>query len=261
MKVVILCGGLGTRLREETEFRPKPLVEIGDRPILWHIMKTFSHWGLREFVLCLGYKGDLIRRYFLDYQNMTSDLTLHLGAEPAVQYHSANAEQDWRVTLAETGSLTMTGGRVKRIQRYVAGETFMVTYGDGLADIDIRDLLKFHRQHGRVATVTAVHPVSKYGILDADHSGVVKSFREKPLVDGWISAGFFVFEPGVFDYLTGDDCVLEQEPLQRLAADDQLIAYRHTGFWQPMDTFRESRYLNDLWAAGKAPWRIWDKQV
>lgn len=261
MKVVILCGGLGTRLREETEFRPKPLVEIGDKPILWHIMKIYSTWGFREFILCLGYKGDVLRRYFLDYQNMNSDLTLRLAAEPAVQYHDANKEQDWRVTLAETGSLTMTGGRIKRIQKYVGDETFMATYGDGLADIDIPELLRFHRQHKRLATVTAVCPVSKYGILEADASGAVRSFREKPLAEGWISAGFFVFEPGVFDYLTGDDCVLEQEPLQRLAKDNQLRAFRHTGFWQPMDTFRESRYLNDLWASGNAPWRVWDRKI
>ncbi len=258
MKVVILCGGLGTRLREETEFRPKPLVEIGDKPILWHIMKLYSHWGFQDFVLCLGYKGDLIRRYFLDYQNMQNDLTLHLGAVPAIKYHGSKAEQRWTVTLADTGSLTMTGGRLRRIQKYVGDSTFMVTYGDGLADVNLSDVLKFHRKHKRLATVTAVRPLSKYGILKTSVLGEVKSFREKPLASGWISAGFFLFEPGVFDYLTGDDCVLEEKPLQRLAADDQLRAYRHTGFWQPMDTFRESRLLNDLWASGKAPWRIWN---
>jgi glucose-1-phosphate cytidylyltransferase len=258
MKVVILCGGLGTRLREEIEFRPKPLVEVGGRPILWHIMKIYAHHGLRDFVLCLGYRGHMIKEYFLNYEAMNNDFTICLGRQHRVSYHGAHAEQDFVVTLAETGAETMTGGRVKRVQRYVEDDTFLVTYGDGVADIDIRSVLDFHRAHGRLATITTVHPFSRFGVLDIDRDGRVREFIEKPQLQGWASAGFFVFERKVFDYLGGDDCVLEREPLERLAAEGQLMAYRHGGFFYAMDTYREYEYLNDLWAKGEAPWKVWE---
>jgi glucose-1-phosphate cytidylyltransferase len=257
LKVVILCGGLGTRLREETEFRPKPLVEVGGRPILWHIMKIYAHHGLRDFVLCLGYRGQMIKEYFLNYEAMNNDFTICLGRQHRIAYHDAHGEQDFQVTLADTGAETMTGGRVKRIEKYVTDDAFLVTYGDGVADIDIRALLDFHRRHGRLATITTVHPFSRFGQLDVDDEGHVREFVEKPQLQGWASAGFFVFDRRVFDYLGGDDCVLEREPLERLAAEGQLMAYRHGGFFYAMDTYREYEYLNELWAAGRAPWKVW----
>jgi len=253
--VVILCGGQGTRLREETEYRPKPLVEIGGRPILWHIMKIYSHYGFRDFILCLGYRGNMIKEYFLNYEAMNNDFTICLGNKHQLLYHGAHEEQDFRVTLAETGAETGTGGRVKRIERYISGDTFMVTYGDGVGDIDIGRLVAFHRSHGRLATVTTVRPLSRYGVLDLNGSDEVVRFREKPQVDGWISAGFFVFNRGVFDYLDPNG-MLEQEPLERLAADRQIMAFRHEGFWHSMDTYRDFILLNELWAKG-APWRVW----
>ncbi len=258
MKVVILAGGLGTRLREETEFRPKPMVEIGGRPVLWHIMKTFSYHGISDFVVCTGYKGDVIADYFLNYEARNNDFTVTLGQSRQVMFHDRHPESEWRVTVADTGLDTMTGGRVRRIRRYIGDETFMVTYGDGVADVDVASLLEFHRAHGRLATLTTVRPVSRFGVLDLDETaGQVARFREKPTADGWINAGYFVFEPGVFDYLPGDDCVLEEEPLRALAKDGELFAFRHEGFFQPMDTFREAKMLNDLWREG-APWRVWD---
>jgi glucose-1-phosphate cytidylyltransferase len=260
MKVVILCGGQGTRLREETEYRPKPLVDIGGRPILWHIMKLYAHHGFRDFVLCLGYRGNMIKEYFLNYEAMNNDFTMCLGRLHQVAYHGAHHEQDFRVTLAETGLDTMTGGRVRRIQKYVDNDdddTFMVTYGDGVADADIRKVLAFHRKHGKLATVTTVSPISRYGILDVEADGRVSSFSEKPRIEGWASAGFFVFSRRLFDYLDGDDCILEREPMERLAAEEQLMAYQHSGFFFAMDTYREYKFLNDLWANGKAPWKVW----
>lgn len=253
--VVILCGGQGTRLREETEYRPKPLVEIGGRPILWHIMKIYSHYGFRDFILCLGYRGNMIKEYFLNYEAMNNDFTICLGSRQQLIYHGAHEEQDFRVTLAETGAETGTGGRVKRVERYITGDTFMVTYGDGVGDIDIGRLVAFHRSHGRLATVTTVRPLSRYGVLDLNGGNEVVRFREKPQVDGWISAGFFVFNRGVFDYLDPDG-MLEQAPLERLAADRQIMAFRHEGFWHSMDTYRDFILLNELWAKG-APWRVW----
>lgn len=257
MKVVILAGGLGTRLREETEFRPKPMVEIGGRPILWHIMKLFAFHGLTEFIVGIGYKGEVIKDYFLNYEARNNDFTITLGKSTEIAFHDQHLESDWQVTVADTGQDTQTGGRVRRVQQYVGDETFMVTYGDGLADVDITQLLAFHRSHGRLATLTTVRPVSRFGVLDLDEgSGTVRRFREKPGVDGWVNAGFFVFEPAVFGYLGGDECVLEEAPLQALAKDGQLAAYQHNGFFQPMDTYRETRLLNDLWATG-APWEVW----
>jgi glucose-1-phosphate cytidylyltransferase len=258
MKIVILCGGQGTRLREETEYRPKPLVDIGGRPILWHIMKLFAHHGFRDFVMCLGYRGNKIKEYFLNYEAMNNDFTMCLGQLHQVAYHGAHHEQDFRVTLADTGLETMTGGRVARVRRYVESNTFMVTYGDGVSDIDIRGLLAFHCKHGRLATVTTVAPLSRYGVLDIDQNDAVSRFSEKPRLEGWASAGFFVFNRRVFDYLGGDDCVLEREPLERLASEGQLMAYRHDGFFYAMDTYREYKALNDLWASGRAPWKVWE---
>ena len=258
MKVVVLCGGLGTRLREETEYRPKPMVEIGGRPILWHIMKLYAHRGFADFVLCLGYRGNMIKEYFLNYEAMNNDFTICLGQESKIQYNAVHEEQGFRVTLAETGLATMTGGRLKRIEKYIDGDIFMLTYGDGLADLDMRKLLDFHYQHGKIATVTAVLPPSRYGVLQIGNSGQVAKFLEKPRTESFASAGFFVFHRRVLDYLGHDDaCVLEHEPLERLAADGQLVAYQHEGFFYAMDTYREYQYLNELWASNQAPWRVW----
>ena len=257
MKVVILCGGLGTRLREETEFRPKPLVEIGNRPILWHIMKLYAHYGHRDFVLCLGYRGNMIKDYFLNYEAMNNDFTIQLGRESRISYEGSHTEQDFHVTLADTGLASMTGGRVKRVQRYLDGRRFLVTYGDGVSDLNIDRLIAFHCSHGRLATVTTMRPPSRFGIVDLDEDGQIRRFTEKPQRDSWASAGFFVFEPGVFDYLGGDDCILERGPLEQLAADGQLMAYRHEGFFYPMDTYREHQYLNQLWETERAPWKVW----
>jgi len=257
MKVVVLCGGLGTRLREETEYRPKPMVEVGGRPILWHIMKSYAHNGFTDFVLCLGYRGNMIKEYFLNYEAMNNDFTIGLGQQSQIRYNALHEEQGFQVTLADTGLNTMTGGRLKRIQKYIDGDAFMLTYGDGLADINMRKLLEFHKSHGKLATVTAVLPPSRYGILQIEKAGKVDKFLEKPRTESFASAGFFVLQRGVFDYLGGDDCIFEQEPLSRLSADGQLMAYQHDGFFYSMDTYREYQYLNDLWGKQEAPWKVW----
>jgi glucose-1-phosphate cytidylyltransferase len=256
-KVVILAGGLGTRLREETEYRPKPMVEVGGHPILWHIMKLYAHYGLRDFIVCLGYRGAMIKEYFLNYEAMTSDFTVCLGRRSQIELHGAHEEQDYRVTLADTGLNTMTGGRVKRIERYIHDDIFLVTYGDGVSDVDVSDLLAYHRSHGRLATVTTVRPISRFGNVDLLPDGHVVSFAEKPQLENWISAGYFVFDRRIFDYLDADECVLEHKPMERLAQERQLMAYRHEGFFFAMDTYREYVHLNDLWSRGEAPWRIW----
>jgi len=256
VKAVILCGGQGTRLREETEYRPKPLVEVGGRPILWHILKYYAHFDVRDFVLCLGYRGHMIKEYFLNYEAMNNDFTVCLGEKNRIVFEGSHDEQDYNVTLAETGLETMTGGRVARVRRYVKDDTFMVTYGDGVTDLDLGKAMAFHRAHGKLATVTAVRPVSRYGILELGEKGEVQRFVEKPQLDGWASAGFFIFNQRVFDYLGGDDCVLEQEPLEQLSREDQLMAYKHDGFFYAMDTYREYLYLNELWESGKAPWKV-----
>lgn len=258
MKVAILCGGQGTRLREETEYRPKPLVDVGNRPILWHIMKLYAFYGVRDFVLCLGYKGNMIKEYFLNYEAMNNDFTICLGEKHRLAFHDNHREQDFNVTLADTGLDSMTGGRIKNIQRYVGEETFMVTYGDGLSNVNIDELIKFHKSHGRLATITTVHPISRFGILDLNKENQVTDFAEKPQADGWASAGFFIFNKEIFDYLEGDDCILEREPLEKLAAEGQLMAYRHEGFFFAMDTYREYLYLNDLWNSSDAPWKVWN---
>jgi glucose-1-phosphate cytidylyltransferase len=256
MKVVILAGGLGTRISEETHLKPKPMIEIGDKPILWHIMKTYSYHGFNDFVICLGYKGYLIKEYFSNYFLHNSDVTFDVKNQQ-VEVHQNTAEP-WRVTLVDTGADTMTGGRVKRIAPYVYNETFMLTYGDGLADIDIKALVKFHQLHGKVATVTAVQPSGRFGAMDITDKHEVIAFQEKPEGDGaWINGGFFVLEPQIFDYIDGDAIFFEHEPLQNLAKEGALKAYRHNKFWQPMDTLRDKSTLEELWASGKAPWKAW----
>ena len=257
MKVVLLCGGLGTRMREETEFRPKPMVEVGRRPILWHIMKSYAHYGFKDFVLCLGYKGALIKEYFLNYEAMNNDFTITLGQKSQILLDASHKEQGFQVTLADTGLETMTGGRIKRIAKYVGEDTFMMTYGDGLCDVNIGRLLAFHQSHGRLATVTTVRPVVRFGVLDIGEENRVLEFTEKPVSEGWINAGFFILNRGIFDYLSGDNCILERGPLERLAREGQLAAYRHEGFFFAMDTYRDYQHLNQLWASGKAPWKVW----
>lgn len=252
--VIILCGGKGTRLREETEYKPKPMVEIGGRPILWHIMRGFSSHGFRHFILCLGYRGEMIKEYFLHYRAMESDFTVRLGTDTSIDYHAGSADLDGcHVTLVDTGEETLTGGRVARAARYVAGDRFIVTYGDAVSDVDLAALAAFHAQEGRAATATVVSPISRFGVVDLD-GGSIQAFHEKPRLEGWVSAGYFVFERSVLDRLTGDTCVLEQEPLRSLAALGELAAFRHEGFWQPMDTYREYELLNELWCDGDAPW-------
>ncbi|MGH7843073.1 MAG: glucose-1-phosphate cytidylyltransferase [Candidatus Binataceae bacterium] len=258
MKVVILAGGLGTRLREETEVRPKPMVEIGGRPILWHIMKTYAAFGHHDFIVCLGYKGDVIRDYFLNYKIRHSDFTVELETGN-VEVHSSHDEGSWRVTLVETGQNTQTAGRLRRIKKYLDGQPFMATYGDGVASLDLQRLVAFHRASNKLATVTAVRPSSRFGELSFS-DGVVHSFREKPQVnEGWINGGFFVFEPKILDLIAGDGEVLETELLVKLAETRALAVFKHEGFWQCMDTSRETLLLNDLWAKGQAPWALWRK--
>ena len=259
--VMILCGGLGTRLREETEVRPKPMVEIGGRPILWHLMKIYASHGLHNFILCLGYKGHVIKEYFLNYKAYTSDLTLQLGAPDQVQYHNSHCVESWRMTLVETGHEAQTGARVARAAAYVESDIFCLTYGDGLADIDIAALIRFHRAHGRIGTVTGVRPPGRFGELRVGPDGGVLEFNEKPQVtDGLINGGFFVLDRTFADrYLEPlDSLVLEQQPLQRLARDGELGVYVHEGFWQPMDTYRDVGLLDRYWASGAAPWKVWD---
>ncbi|WP_298439789.1 glucose-1-phosphate cytidylyltransferase [Geobacter sp.] len=256
MKVVILAGGLGTRLSEETVVRPKPMVEIGGKPILWHIMKIYSHFGYNDFVICLGFKGYMIKEYFSNYFLHMSDVTFDMRNN-TMEVHQQYAEP-WKVTLVDTGADSMTGGRVKRVAPYVGNETFMLTYGDGVADVDIAELVRFHKAHGCQATVTSAQPSGRFGALDIRERGRVASFQEKPAGDGaWINGGFFVLEPSVFDRIAGDSTVFEKEPLEGLARDRELHAYKHDGFWQPMDTLRDKNHLEELWNNGRAPWKMW----
>lgn len=257
MKAVILAGGLGTRLSEETSTRPKPMVEIGGKPILWHIMKMYSHHGIKDFVICCGYKGYLIKEYFANYFLHMSDITFNMR-DNSMEVHDRRAEP-WNVTLVDTGEHSMTGGRLRRVAAYVNNdENFCFTYGDGVGDIDIGATIRFHKQHGKAATLTATFPPGRFGALDIKR-GQVMSFKEKPKGDGaMINGGFFVLKPSVLDYLTDDSTTWEQEPLMRLAAEEQLMAYEHSGFWQPMDTLRDKNLLEDLWASGKAPWKTWE---
>lgn len=255
MKVGILAGGVGSRLSEETDLRPKPMIEIGGRPILWHIMMHYSHYGHKDFVIALGYKGEYIKRYMVDYCSLSGDLTVDLRA--GTVEGRGRHEHDWRIELIDTGQLTNTGGRIKRLAPFMGGTTFCLTWGDGLSTVDITGLLAFHRRHGRLATVTAVRPPARFGRLEIE-GNTVRSFAEKPQLDeGWINGAFFVLEPGVFDYIEGDDTQFEKEPLERLARDGQLMAYRHEGFWQCMDTLRDKVRLEALWSSGAAPWKQW----
>jgi len=257
MKVVILAGGLGTRLSEETDLKPKPMVEIGGRPILWHIMKIYSAHGFNEFIICCGYKGYMIKEYFTNYFIHQADVTVDLGKN-SVEVHRSKAEP-WKITMVDTGLHTMTGGRIKRVEEYIDGKTFMLTYGDGVTNLDIKALLNFHRQNNRMATVTAVQPTGRFGAIDLGDEYLVRSFTEKPKDSGaWINGGFFVLEPGIFSYLTeGDKTVWEQAPLEKLAREGQLSAFRHTGFWRPMDTLRDRTDLENMWNTGRAEWKIW----
>jgi len=255
MKAVILAGGFGTRISEESHIKPKPMIEIGGKPILWHIMKIYSHYGINDFIVCLGYRGYVIKEYFANYFLHMSDVTFDMN-ENRMDVHQNSAEP-WRVTLVDTGPETLTGGRLKRVYEYVGKETFCFTYGDGVANIDIGAQLAYHRQHGRLATITAIQPPGRYGALNLD-AGRVVSFQEKPAGDGaWINGGFFVLEPGVFDYIEGDRTSWEGTPLLRLVGDDQLMSYQHRGFWQAMDTLRDKNHLEELWASGNPPWKVW----
>jgi glucose-1-phosphate cytidylyltransferase len=256
MKVVILAGGLGTRLSEETSVRPKPMVEIGGMPILWHIMKIYSHYGFNEFIICLGYKGYMIKEYFANYFLHMSDVTIDLKKNK-IETHQ-NFSEPWKVSLIETGDNTMTGGRIKRIQRYVGDERFMLTYGDGVSNVNLKKLARFHERSGTIVTLTATQPARRFGVLELDRDRV-KTFLEKPPGEGgYINGGFFVCEPKIFDYLENDQTILERAPLESLAKEGQLSAYRHEGFWYPMDTLRDKTYLEEQWATGKAPWKVWD---
>jgi glucose-1-phosphate cytidylyltransferase len=256
MKVVILAGGLGTRISEETDLRPKPMVEIGGKPILWHIMKIYSYFGFNDFIICLGYKGYVIKEYFANYFLHMADVTFDMRNNKT-EVHSKNAEP-WKITLIDTGHNTMTGGRIRRIHPYIDDDTFMVTYGDGVSDVNIPDLLSFHYGHGGIATMTAVQPLGRFGAIEINESNAVQTFKEKPLGDGsWINGGFFVFNKRIFDQIKDDSSVLEKQPLQSLSSQRQLFAFKHNGFWKPMDTLREKNELETLWKNNKAPWKIW----
>lgn len=257
MKVVILAGGFGTRISEESHLKPKPMIEIGERPILWHIMKIYSSYGFNDFIVCLGYKGYYIKEYFAHYFLHESDVTFDFknSNERMIHHHSA---EPWTVTLVNTGMDTMTGGRVKRVQEYIGNETFLLTYGDGVSDVNITDLVACHKRHGKLATVTSVQPSGRFGAMALDNENMVHGFKEKPKGDGaWINGGFFVLEPEVLNYITDDSTVFEKEPLEGLSRDKQLVAYKHSGFWQPMDTMRDKNHLEELWGTGVAPWKVW----
>lgn len=255
MKVVILAGGLGTRLQEETTIRPKPMVEIGGRPMLWHLMHLYARHGLTDFILALGYKAEVIREYFLRYHHVSRDVTVRT-ADGSVITHGAAAE-DWTVTMIDTGQATQTGGRIRRLKKWIGGNTFCLTYGDGVSNVDISKVIAFHRAHGRLATVTAVRPTARFGGLELDGDRVTAFAEKAQTSEGWINGGFFILEPKVLEYIEGDDTVWEFKPLERLAQEDQFRAYRHEGFWSPMDTLRDMKLLESLWASGNAPWKTW----
>lgn len=258
MKVVILAGGLGTRISEESHLKPKPMIEVGDAPILWHIMKYYSSYGFNEFIICCGYKGYVIKEYFADYYLHRSDITFDFSDNNKMIVHN-NVAEPWKVTVIDTGLHTMTGGRLKRIQKYVGNETCMMTYGDGVSDVNLDALLKFHREHGKTATLTAIQPGGRFGVLDIDDSQTVRQFSEKAKEDGgWINAGFMVLEPEAFSYIEGDQIYFEKEPLENMAKDGNLAAYRHEGFWKCMDTMRDKGMLDELWNNGNAPWKRWE---
>lgn len=256
MKTIILAGGAGTRISEESQYKPKPMIEIGGMPIMWHIMKTYSYYGYNDFIICAGYKQEFIKEWFANYAIHTSDVTFSLETG-RVTFHQRHAEP-WNVTVVDTGRDTMTGGRIKRVQSYIGDEPFMMTYGDGVCDVNITELVKFHRANGKIATLTAVIQQQSKGVLDIGEAGTVRSFREKQVNDGAaINAGFMVLQPEIFNYLDGDGCVFETKPLETLASEGQLMSYRHEGFWQCMDTLREKSMLEKMWASGQAPWKLW----
>lgn len=254
-KVVILCGGLGTRLREETEYKPKPMVEIGGKPILWHIMKIYSTYSFNDFILCLGYKQHVIREYFLDYEYMNNDLTINLSSREKIVYHSAYNE-NWNVTLVDTGLETKKGTRIKKVEPYIKEDRFMLTYGDGVGNINIRELVNYHLKQGKIATFTGVHPISRFATINLDKKGEVASWKEKRKIEEYINAGFFVLEREIFDYLN-EDCELEEEPMEELAKERRIAMYKHEGFWHCMDTYRDYMFLQKLWEKGGTPWKIW----
>jgi glucose-1-phosphate cytidylyltransferase len=257
MKAVLLAGGLGTRMREETEFRPKPMVEVGGRPVLWHIMKILASHGIKDFVIAAGYKSEYIKNYFYNYGPANMDFTVTLGNRDSIVFHGGHDEDDWTVSVVDTGLETMTGGRLKRLQDYIGDETFFATYGDGIANVNVRALVDFHESHGLAATMTVTRPFSRFGVVDVDSQGVIGRFREKPQIEDWVNIGYFVLNSSVLDLIDKDSCVFEQEPLHTLAERTQIAAYKHEGFWQPMDTLREAQQLNEIWADGTAPWKTW----
>ncbi|MFH1520274.1 MAG: glucose-1-phosphate cytidylyltransferase [Candidatus Micrarchaeota archaeon] len=259
MKAVILCGGQGTRLREETEYKPKPMVVVGGMPIIWHIMKIYSHYGIKDFVLCLGYKGEIIKQYFLNHEILNRDFTINLKTGKYVVCNQSDDIEDWNVTLVDTGTDTMTGARIKKIERYVEGDEFMLTYGDGVSNVNIEELLNYHRKKKTIGTLTGVNPQSRFGMVKTDQNDVVTEFVEKPvLFDDYVNGGFYVFKKDMFDHLTEDEqCVLETKPLVALAQKKQLSMYKHKGFWHCMDTYRDYLDLNSIWDSGKVPWKVW----
>ncbi len=258
MKVVILAGGLGTRISEESHLKPKPMIEIGDLPILWHIMKSYFAYGFNEFIICCGYKGYVIKEYFADYYLHRSDITFDFSRNNEMIVHN-NVAEPWKVTVVDTGLNTQTGGRVKRVQKYIGNETFLLTYGDGVSNVNINELLDFHKEHQKIATLTAIQPGGRFGVLDIDDAQHVQNFIEKPKEDGgWINGGFMVCEPQIFDFIAGDDTVLEKNPFEELARQGELVAFKHTGFWQCMDTQRDKGYLEYIWNQGNAPWKVWE---
>lgn len=259
MKVAILAGGYGTRLSEETQIRPKPMVDIGGNPILWHILKTYDFYGFKDFVIGLGFKGEDIKRYFVDLCQMSKSLTVDCD-KGKVHEHEGNSVE-WTVDLIDTGLETLTGGRIKRLEPYLEDKTFMLTWGDGVSDVNLRDLLSFHRSHGKLATVTAVRPTARYGHLEIDGDQIIEFSEKSQTKEGWINGAYFVLEPGIFDYIEGDGTQWEKAPMERLARDGQLMAYKHTGFWQCMDTLREKHILETLWQSGQAPWKVWDSPL
>lgn len=257
MKVVILAGGLGTRITEESHLKPKPMIEIGEMPILWHIMKEYSHYGFNEFIICLGYKGYAIKEFFADYFLHTSDITFDIEKNQMTVHD--NFSEPWKVTLVDTGLNTMTGGRVKRIQKYVGNNTFMLTYGDGVSDVNIKEVLEFHKKHGKKATLTAINVEQRFGVLDIDNENKINNFREKSRLDSSsINGGYMVLEPEIFNYIDGDSTIFEKEPLERLAKEGELVAYKHNGFWHCMDTLRDKNQLEQMWASNNAKWKVWE---
>ncbi len=255
MPVVILCGGAGTRLREETEFRPKPLVQIGGKPILWHIMKHYAHYGFKNFILCLGYKGDMIKEYFMNYHMMTRDFTLNLHTKKGTIHHETDPE-DWNITFVDTGQGPLTGGRVKKVEKFITTDNFLLTYGDGVSDVDLHKLVAFHKEKGKIGTLTGIHPTSKYGTVKLDENNVVAEFTEKPVLNDVINGGFFVFNKELFKYIEGD-VMLEKEPFEKLATDKEMALFKHEGFWKCMDTFKDAQDFNEMCNEENMPWKIW----